>query len=34
MAGLFQNTILYVRIRKDQFDIRNLSTDQRTIARS
>ena len=34
MAGLFQNTILYVRIRKDQFEIRNLATDPRTVARS
>jgi rod shape-determining protein MreB len=34
MAGLFQPTILYVRIRKNQFDIRNLATDQRSIARS
>ena len=34
MPGLFQTITLYVRIRKDQFDIRNPATDQRTIARS
>ena len=34
MPGLFQSTTLYIRIRKDQFDIRNPATDQRTIARS
>lgn len=34
MPGLFQTTTLDVRIRKDQFDILNLTTDQRTIARS
>ena len=34
MAALFQRTILYVRIRRDEFDIRNPGTDQRTITRS
>jgi rod shape-determining protein MreB and related proteins len=34
MFRLFRTNLLYVRIRRDAFDIRNIDTDQRNIARS
>lgn len=34
MPRLFRKTLLYVRIRRDAFDIRNVETDQRHRSRS